>query len=1012
MNQICRDIFKAIHEGKWLKIEYRNKADQITKYWIGIRDLDPVNRTLKVDGLHLGLYSIEAFDKIFIDSILSSEVIEGSYCPVNKRLVEDITMHPERYKTIFASSSNLKILNYLEMCNRLDTTPYITDYELVHYIDGDQVKTGEYNLTDEQFREVIANFQIQMGRTRKRNGKLQVKKLALNVLSIHTKNGLYVLAYRNLNFDVKNRRFVSDEDLTICTQFTIEGQQQSIRRFLDADDYELLENFEGNLERIKDAITERGGFASIVDDMPYVIGLGMDVVLNLHDEYKAIMDMFDNQKVSVPIHAFFGDLLEKPRRSKAYPIALINQNINLDQLLAINNAMKYPLAYIQGPPGTGKTNTILNTIVTAYFNNQTVLFASYNNVPIDNVFDKLISLEYRGKTIPFPVLRLGNIDKVQEAIQYINRLRIQVQGIKIFSSTLDKRKDDRIDRAKRLSARLKEYEEILDLKEHKETLTHVMEYQEKVKNAINLVPFQLDLQGYQMQKMDERIRQIGEISDEDALQLLDRNEEEFYQYLFYTSAKNIKTLEEPKYEEFRHILDEGGDPMKQARAFNEYLQKSENVKKLQRVFPIIITTCISAHKLGNPEPLFDMTIIDEASQCNVAISLVPIIRGGKLMLVGDPQQLNPVILLDELTNQKLRRRYHVADEYDYRKNSIYKTYLACDAVSDEVLLRNHYRCNKEIIGFNNKKYYNSKLKICTKSEERNPLVYLNVKSGETQLKNTSPAEVEQITEYAQMNKNKSIAVITPFVNQKMLIEKAMKENHLDNLVCGTVHAFQGDEKDVVLFSTALSERTHEGTYQWLKSNKELINVATSRAKDKLVLLADDEQLECLHAGQQDDDLYELVQYIKTNGQSQITEKHVSSRALGIQPFSTETETAFLENLTHALENIWLSQSKYVIHKEVAISQVFRDNITYDDLFYMGRFDFVVYERQGNQELPMLAIELDGKEHYDDVVVQERDRKKNRICQEHHMEIIRVENSYARRYNHIKEILMDYFSRVH
>lgn len=133
-------------------------------------------------------------------------------------------------------------------------------------------------------------------------------------------------------------------------------------------------------------------------------------------------------------------------------------------------------------------------------------------------------------------------------------------------------------------------------------------------------------------------------------------------------------------------------------------------KYVQRVFPIIITTCISAHKIGEPEPLFDMTIMDEASQCNVAISLVPIIRGEKLMLVGDPQQLNPVILLGELTNKKLRRRYHVSDEYDYRENSIYKTYLACDAVSDEVLLRNHYRCNKEIIGFNNKKYYNSKLK--------------------------------------------------------------------------------------------------------------------------------------------------------------------------------------------------------------------------------------------------------------------------------------------------------------
>lgn len=70
-----------------------------------------------------------------------------------------------------------------------------------------------------------------------------------------------------------------------------------------------------------------------------------------------------------------------------------------------------------------------------------------------------------------------------------------------------------------------------------------------------------------------------------------------------------------------------------------------------------------------------------------------------------------------------------------------------------------------------------------------------------------------------------------------MIENAIKQNKLSNLVCGTVHAFQGDEKDVVLFSTAISERTSSGTYNWLKNNKELINVATSRAKEKLVLFA-------------------------------------------------------------------------------------------------------------------------------------------------------------------------------
>lgn len=108
MNSIHRDIFKAIHEGKWLKIEYLNKEGRHTNYWIGIRDLDPRNKTLKVDGLHLNRCSIEGYDKIYIDSILSTEIVEGSYCPENERLIEDIALHPERYQNLFANTANLK----------------------------------------------------------------------------------------------------------------------------------------------------------------------------------------------------------------------------------------------------------------------------------------------------------------------------------------------------------------------------------------------------------------------------------------------------------------------------------------------------------------------------------------------------------------------------------------------------------------------------------------------------------------------------------------------------------------------------------------------------------------------------------------------------------------------------------------------------------------------------------------------------------------------------------------
>ena len=151
--------------------------------------------------------------------------------------------------------------------------------------------------------------------------------------------------------------------------------------------------------------------------------------------------------------------------------------------------------------------------------------------------------------------------------------------------------------------------------------------------------------------------------------------------------------------------------------------------------------------------MFDMVIMDEASQCNIAVSLVPILRGESLMLVGDPQQLNPVILLDELTNDKLRKRYTVSDEYDYRKNSIYKTYLACDAVSDETLLHNHYRCHKNIIGLTTVSII-IPTQHPVREQEEQPLVYLDMQDTFSELKNTAPAEAGEIARYAALNKDK------------------------------------------------------------------------------------------------------------------------------------------------------------------------------------------------------------------------------------------------------------------
>lgn len=1012
MNPIARDIFRAIHEGKWLSIEYRNKDDQITKYWIGIRDLNSIKRTLSADGLHLGQYTVAELNHIRIEGILSSQVIEGSYCPVNKELVQDIYENPKKYAALFEHTANLKILTYLEMCNRMDTVPYLSDFALIRYMDREQMQGECYALSEEQFQAIVRNFQYHADKTEQTGGALHIRQLAMNVLSIHTARGLYVMAYRKLHLDVRHRELKPDEEITICTEFTLDGGQQSIRRFLDAEEYELLEHFERNQERIKDCILRHlSGRGEAIDDMPYIIGLRMDIPLDLHKEYGAIMKLYQKGEVLVPLKAFFGDLLERPRKTGAYPIALIHPRINMDQLLAIHNAMKYPVAYIQGPPGTGKTNTIINTIVTAFFNERTVLFASYNNHPINGVYEKLSQMQYHGKTIPFPILRLGNHEKVKEALVTIGRLYDSVRNVKVFEGTLDRNKDDRKKRARRLSELLKRYEELLDLKERQETMERLVDYERKNGLSAQMLPFEADLSGRQRRQLEKKMTQAGTVSEEEALALLDDDTEELKKYLYYTSARYIQKINSPRNAGLREIL-EMEDEEKRVDAFSKYLSKKENIARLQKIFPMIATTCISAHRLGEPEPMFDMVIMDEASQCNTAVSLVPIVRGESLMLVGDPQQLNPVILLSDAVNEKLKKRYAVADEYDYRKNSIYKTYLACDAVSDEILLHNHYRCHKSIIEFNNRKYYNSKLKIKSESVGDEPLSYVDMTDAFADYKNTAPAEAREIARYAAEHRDKSIGVITPFVNQKKLIEEELKRAGVTGVTCGTVHAFQGDEKDVVLFSTAITDQTQAGTYEWLKNNKELINVATSRAKEQLILLSSARNLERLHTSEGDDDLYELAAYVRSNGRTTVTPKQANSRALGVKPYSSATEEAFLKNLTHALENIWMTQSRYAVHKEVPISHVFTENETGSDLFYNGRFDFVVYEKQGRQELPIPAIELDGKEHFEDEVVKKRDKKKNEICKAHDLQIIRVENSYARRYNHMKEILLNYFSMIH
>lgn len=999
MDKAARDIFKGIYKGKWVEIEYRNKAGEVTCYWIGIKDIDAGRQMLLADGFNVATHQLAQL-KLYYRSIVETNLVEGSCYPRNDELISRIQMHPREYDFIFRNVSNLKLLDYYSDCSRLDSTPYTVNYRLIRELDLECIGDGAYHLSEEQFSALVRDFHIKA----KRQGtgaERDMVSLCMNLCSIHTKKGLYVLVYKRLFLDVISRTLVQDEDVTICREFTIGGEVCPITRFLDGEELGLLEDYEANAERIKDAITVNNPEYGGVDDMPYILAISRDYSINLDAEYSWILETVKTGNQTEPVKAFFGHLTEKPRRYKNYPIALYNDKVNIDQLRAIHNGIKYPLIYVQGPPGTGKTNTILNTVITAFFNEKSVLLSSYNNHPMDEIYEKLSALQYKGMVIPFPVIRLGNNVRVKAAVKHVRQLCSITENMKIYDSALQRKHHDEKEKAHQLSAFLKNYEEWLDVTERREMM-------EAMLSSSTNMPLMSDLYGRQLSYVKKRIEGFGDIAQEDISRYISQDREELLKYLHYTSAKYIRKLMEPRNRDLYEIFMEG-DLEESAGRLNRFLAVTENMKRFLKIFPVVVTTNISACRLGEPGIYFDMVIMDEASQCNTAVALVPILRGRQLMLVGDPQQLKPVILLDEITNKKLKRQYGISPEHDYVKKSVYQTFLASDAVSDEILLSYHYRCHPKIIEFNNRKYYNNKLVIQSQDSSRQPLLFVDCRSSEMEKKNTSTHEAEEIVSYIQEHPNENIGIITPFVNQRRRIKEMLNARGIQNVDCGTVHAFQGDEKNKIIFSLAITPRTGQKTYDWLKNNRELINVATSRAREELIIMGDKQQLQRLHGRESEDDLYELCRYVSTRGKTEVSKKETDSRALGIKPYTPEVEQAFMENINQAMSTMLLEKGRYVVKEKVGADYVLESSQEVKDAFYDAVFDYVAYEKTVDGMVPVFAAELmtgscDEQEMY-------KLSKKQEICRKQGLQFITVPGTYARRYYYAKQILSSFFSNI-
>ncbi len=434
------------------------------------------------------------------------------------------------------------------------------------------------------------------------------------------------------------------------------------------------------------------------------------------------------------------------------------------------------------------------------------------------------------------------------------------------------------------------------------------------------------------------------------------------------------------------------------------------MKRLLGVFPIVICTNLSCDKLGSPKPQFDLVIMDEAGQCNTATSLIPIVRGTDLLLVGDTNQLQPVTVIEQDINEDLMERYGIGPEYDYVHNSILSTMLRKDNNSKNILLRYHYRCGKMIANFVNQRFYGEQLKLL--NQKAGDLVYHDVKNTyNPSARNSYAEEASEIAKIIKENGYKDVGIVTPFVNQANLINECLMRMGInDTVTAGTIHNLQGSEKSVIIMSAALSVKTAKKTMDWIKNNHELINVAVTRAKDKFVFVGDKEAIDAL-SGKEENDIKVLSDYVyKCANENNNFVSVPKSDAVISYDFSNESknEKEFFDTIKPYFNK---RGSKFRIERNVPVKKAI-DNIHPEDLKLVGKkeFDVVVKVAGGflrNFYHTIVVFEIDGGEHIGSKRTAALDRQKEEVCRRYGIKLIRIPNSAVKDY----ELIIRLFERV-
>jgi hypothetical protein len=341
----------------------------------------------------------------------------------------------------------------------------------------------------------------------------------------------------------------------------------------------------------------------------------------------------------------------------------------------------------------------------------------------------------------------------------------------------------------------------------------------------------------------------------------------------FTAARNRVTLEALRLHK-AFVLAAGAPIRDNLTAAEALLSGNPTVKEdallaiWQTIFlvvPVISTTFASLPRLFGRlgREALGWLFVDEAGQATPQQAAGGIWRVRRAVIVGDPQQLEPIVTLPSTAQRALLKRYRITEDWLPDTTSAqraadrlnrYGTFLP-DPVGDGSTwvgapLRVHRRCDRPMFEISNQIAYGGTLMVYG-TGPRPPYPgrdrWIDVPSPRSR-DNWIPAEGDALAQLLDGLRAGGVAasairIVSPFrvvvMGAKRVAQRAFGSRFAFTNV-GTVHTVQGQEADVVVLVLG-SAPDNERARQWAAETPNLLNVAVSRAKRRLYVIGDRER---------------------------------------------------------------------------------------------------------------------------------------------------------------------------